>query len=468
MKKLTKLAFMAVSIAGSASVFAQDQCNTTAECRATYGDRATDCRDSQSSQSVCMCSSERCDASSGGNGVLIPGVIQAEDYSNFFDTTPGNTGGQHRTDDVDIQVTTDANGGFNVGWIAGNEWLEFPINVSDAGRYKAEARVASAPGNGMFTIEVNGVSRSTFTVNSTGGWQSWNTITETIGQLNRGQNTLRVQVQAGNFNLNWIRVSKEGSAPSGMLGRFDIAKDMLLANFDGKPDADDIHSVAGLGTMLLDPRFNNVKVHAVAGAYGKQGGQFIPAGRLFNMAFDSSRWSDAHNNYNNALNQTAAKVIDTLRNGGDVWVQEAGQSDFTADIVRRVKQQLPNVNTRTRIHVVQHSQWNEDQTRTAALNYVKQNTQYNKIDDGNGGGNSTPGFHTHNGSQWNRAVSDPEAGALWREARKVANDSLGKTGYDNPAIKAGGFDFSDVVEDTWIFGFNGIRNGINGFFDEFL
>ncbi len=44
-----------------------DQCNTTAQCRAIYGNGATDCLDSRSDNSVCMCGGSRCDADDGGN-----------------------------------------------------------------------------------------------------------------------------------------------------------------------------------------------------------------------------------------------------------------------------------------------------------------------------------------------------------------------------------------------------------------
>jgi hypothetical protein len=34
--------------------------------------------------------------------------------------------GKHRSDAVDIETTTDAGGGFNVGWIDAGEWLATP------------------------------------------------------------------------------------------------------------------------------------------------------------------------------------------------------------------------------------------------------------------------------------------------------------------------------------------------------
>jgi hypothetical protein len=80
---------------------------------------------------------------------LIPGRLEAEDYKvggegvGYHDATPGNSGGQFRSDDVDIEVTTDAGGGYNVGWSDPGEWLAFDVEIAQAGAYDLTARMAS-------------------------------------------------------------------------------------------------------------------------------------------------------------------------------------------------------------------------------------------------------------------------------------------------------------------------------------
>lgn len=139
----------------------------------------------------------------------IPGIIQAEDYHRFSDTTAGNTGSEHRNDDVDIQATTDINGGFNAGWTAAGEWLEFDVNVSQAGNYDADFRVASTPGGGMLTVELDGQSLgSAVSIAVTGGWQSWATQQLNLGNLSAGNHRLRIQIQNGGFNLNWVELKE--------------------------------------------------------------------------------------------------------------------------------------------------------------------------------------------------------------------------------------------------------------------
>lgn len=74
-------------------------------------------------------------------------VVQAEDYNTggqnltYYDTTPGNSGGSgYRNDDVDIAEygTADENTPirYTVNNVATSEWLEFTIDVPQAGNYK--------------------------------------------------------------------------------------------------------------------------------------------------------------------------------------------------------------------------------------------------------------------------------------------------------------------------------------------
>jgi len=149
----------------------------------------------------------------GGTGDPAATVTQeAEDYVNFFDTTAGNTGGAHRNDDVDIEATTDTGGGFNVGWIDAGEWLEYTVTLNE-GTYTVESRVASDIGNGAFTVDLNGNEIvGTQNVANTGGWQSWTTLSSNPVTLPGGTHTVRVNMQNGGFNLNWIRFNADGDS----------------------------------------------------------------------------------------------------------------------------------------------------------------------------------------------------------------------------------------------------------------
>ena len=191
-----------------------------------------------------------------------------------------------------------------------------------------------------------------------------------------------------------------------LLGNFDRDKDLYLANFDLKTDVDDVHSVAAVATMLADPRFSRVRDHAVAGAYGIQEGLYVPAEAVFDLAF-GDHWSDAHEDFDKALDEVLSLSIGTLESGGSIWISEAGQSDFSAALIRNIQVLLPEY------------------------------------------------------------VSDARLREIWTAAVEIANKYNAADGrYLNEAIQNGGLDFSDVAETTWIFGFNDLTDA-NDFFEEF-
>jgi hypothetical protein len=240
------------------------------------------------------------------------------------------------------------------------------------------------------------------------------------------------------------------SAPS--LGRFEPATDLLIANFDNKPDTDDLLAAAGLTTMLRDERFACVRSIATTGAYGNNPGTFIDASALFDLAFGDA-WVDAHADRAAAVTFLADRALATLRAGGDVWIMEAGQSDVTAAAARHVIEAEPAIDLRSRIHLVQHSAINEAWATPSALTYVQDRLDYIKIADGNTVGNGTPGFNTRSDAAWPDLLADPASGPVWAEARRTAVEVNPTTGFENDAIAAGGLDFSDLVEATYIFGF---------------
>jgi hypothetical protein len=147
-------------------------------------------------------------------------VYQAEDYNAFYDTTPGNTGGAYRSDDVDIEATTDSGGGYNVGWIDATEWLTYDnVNFPTTGSYTIRLRVASPNSGTSASIDLNGGSILLGTVNipNTGGWQNWQTVSiETT--VNAGTYSLGVYAPTGGWNFNWIEViSNDGGGGGGSL-----------------------------------------------------------------------------------------------------------------------------------------------------------------------------------------------------------------------------------------------------------
>ena len=258
---------------------------------------------------------------------------------------------------------------------------------------------------------------------------------------------------------------QEDSEPD-LLGRFDRDKDLYLAHFDVKTDVDDVHSVAGVATMLADPRFSKVRYHAVAGTYGIQEGLYVPAERVFDLAF-GEHWSDAHADFDKALDEVRSLSIETLNDGGSIWIADAGQSDFSAALVRKILELIPETIVKDRVHVFQHADWNEEVTTPGGLAFLKKTITYHKIPDGNAAGNGTPGFRSDERINWKENVGDAKLINIWEMAIEIANTHNGIEGrYLNESIRNGGLDFSDVAETAWIFGFSDLVDA-NDFFSEF-
>lgn len=243
--------------------------------------------------------------------------------------------------------------------------------------------------------------------------------------------------------------------------RFDVQKDLLLAHYDCKTDVDDLHSIAAFRSLLSLSAFKDLNFHVVTGAYGTQEGLYVPPESLLDKAFQ--RWSDAHTDFDKALNETYTKALVTLENKGSIWIAEAGQSDFSAALVELIRNKHPEIDTKNLIHIVQHSNWNEEVTSEKARNYVRKHTTYHKIPDGNALDNGSPGFRSDQKIALDLFLNE-ELQKIWSEAIDLGNTYNGIDGrYYNESIAKGGLDFSDTSEICYILNLTEIEDSISFF-----
>ena len=143
----------------------------------------------------------------------IPGKIQAEDYDNnddgigYHDADPNNQGSSYRLDQgVDVQKCTDTNGGFNVAYIANGEWLTFSLDSIKTGKYDINLRVASAQaGTNKVKFYLGDKLLGYVQPVSTGGWQTWQTLSlKNISISETDTHLLKLVFEGSNFNINWI------------------------------------------------------------------------------------------------------------------------------------------------------------------------------------------------------------------------------------------------------------------------
>lgn len=144
----------------------------------------------------------------GGKGVA---------YSNTNTTNPG---GQYRTNEtVGIEATSDAGGGYDVGWTSAGDWLEYTLEIPEPGMYYLRLRVAGTSAGSVQVLAddnnltTNGVDLTgQWTLPNTGGAQTWRTVTNSVF-LAPGRQKLHVNVLAGGFNLNWIELAPASTGP---------------------------------------------------------------------------------------------------------------------------------------------------------------------------------------------------------------------------------------------------------------
>ena len=237
--------------------------------------------------------------------------------------------------------------------------------------------------------------------------------------------------------------------------RFNRQQDLVAIHFDHAPDRDDGH--AAVAALMVRDRLG-LTVQVVAGTYGFYSrDRYDAESERVMAAVWGSEWLNAHSNREGAVRAAVNQWTSTLAAGGSVWVAEGGPSDFTAEVVRRIRSNHSEFNTNQRIHVIQHSDWNEDHALAADLDYTRANTRYVKIADGNDP-NATADFRfeSHNNGAFVARAQSSSYSSQWAVALN----------YLSPSEK---LDFSDTVELLHIVGLgtNVIRD-VNDFGDYFF
>ena len=162
-----------------------------------------------------------------GTPYAVGQVIQAEDYDKggegvaYHDTTAANTGnGSYRTTEgVDIGLL--GSNGHDVGWAYAGEWLDYTINVAQAGTFTLSAAVANAASGGSFHVEFGGVNKTgAMAVPNSGAWGTFKTITSNQFTLSAGTQVMHVALDkagamAGVANFDFFQLNAVQQPPPG-------------------------------------------------------------------------------------------------------------------------------------------------------------------------------------------------------------------------------------------------------------
>ena len=156
----------------------------------------------------------------------VPGIIEAEDFDSgaesytFHDSDNVNEGDikDYRTDAGGVDFVK-GNDGCVIGYTASEEWLEYTINVKDAGTYSYEATVScGSPDGSAFSIGVvkddtyTSLAKVTVLQTDNNQWSTYKVLKgEFSAPLEAGKQTLRITIDKPYVNLDKIELKLTGT-----------------------------------------------------------------------------------------------------------------------------------------------------------------------------------------------------------------------------------------------------------------
>ncbi|WP_130735653.1 PQQ-dependent sugar dehydrogenase [Flavobacterium sp. J27] len=137
----------------------------------------------------------------------IPGIIEAENYdvgpNAYFDSNGGGDTAYRPGDNVGTEACNE--GGFNIAYVATNEWLKYTSNVNFTGPYDISFRISTPYNNKTLHLEVDDVNvTGSVNVTNTGGFQNWQTVTIPNINLTSGVHVITLFFETADININTI------------------------------------------------------------------------------------------------------------------------------------------------------------------------------------------------------------------------------------------------------------------------
>lgn len=148
-----------------------------------------------------------------GSAIVIPGVIEVEEFDKgcpgiaYYDTDDKDEGdAKFRTDGgVDI---VKGNNGYAIGYTAKGEWLNYTIDVKEAGSYKLEAYVSSGNSSSSFSVSCG---NSSVDINvpmlKESSWDEYSVVEKEITLHDEGIQNLRIEITNPYCNIDKIKLS---------------------------------------------------------------------------------------------------------------------------------------------------------------------------------------------------------------------------------------------------------------------
>jgi glucose/arabinose dehydrogenase len=144
----------------------------------------------------------------------IPGIIEAENYDvgpgAFLDKNGGGDTAYRPGDGVGTEVCNE--GGFNLAYVAKDEWLKYTAKVNTTGNYTINLRIATPYNTRKLHLEVDGVNvTGVVNIPNTGGFQNWQTVAIPNIPLTQGNHVITLYFDENDTNVNKMEFVLSGS-----------------------------------------------------------------------------------------------------------------------------------------------------------------------------------------------------------------------------------------------------------------
>ena len=160
----------------------------------------------------------------GGKAVELPGKIEAENFDvpgtgkenkTYYDsdsenhacTDEGKTAECSKVrEDTGVDIYKKSSGAVVVGHNQVGEWLEYTVNVKEAGEYTMTASVATGNSDPGFTLSIDGDLVAEVPVSGS-SWDDFKNVTAKV-TLPAGEHILRLEVTTSWFDIDYLKFDK--------------------------------------------------------------------------------------------------------------------------------------------------------------------------------------------------------------------------------------------------------------------
>ena len=160
------------------------------------------------------CTVKACEPAKPFNGkpIVLPGKLEAEDFDEgensiaFSDTDNKNEGSDEYRVTGGVDIDSNGDGGWVLGWTNSGEWLQYTVKVEEEQMMLWTAKVSSGTSGSAFSIRMGDTDLTgRINVPNTG---SWGTYTEIKGltkvAMPAGTYNIRIQIEGSSCNIDYV------------------------------------------------------------------------------------------------------------------------------------------------------------------------------------------------------------------------------------------------------------------------